>query len=200
MLGGEPLNPGYTVAQKKIQESAALRASVLSLGLNSARLAGTVCGCGLCQGRLQWYDKFFAWNLANFEDKYQTLVGDRKAELFEAFLQTSDKGSLQLLDVGAGTLPNSRYYEVHARSANHHEHKGTSCTCLGILMHKDARGLCWGIIKREATGGTRGKLSPQHTAMHVPLCRSVQAICMLVTGTGQRLQRGSQQCTGVALG
>ncbi|CAK0773317.1 hypothetical protein CVIRNUC_004052 [Coccomyxa viridis] len=85
---------------------------VTCLALPTRRaVLGTACGCGLCQGRLQWYDKFFAWNLANFEDKYQTLVGDRKAELFDAFLQTSDKGSLQLLDVGAGTLPNSRYYE-----------------------------------------------------------------------------------------
>ena len=156
-----------------------------------AHCAGTVCGCGLCQGRLQWYDKFFAWNLANFEDKYQTLVGDRKAELFGAFLQTSDKGSLQLLDVGAGTLPNSRYYEVCASSRSHHGLKGTFCTCLNILMLVFA-GAVSNVISRKPLQAPMGQVSLQHTAVHVSLCWSVQVIWMLITESGQLLRRRSQ--------
>lgn len=74
--------------------------------------AGTFCGCGLCQGRIKWYDQYFAWNMAQFEEEYEGLVGSRKAELFADFLQSSQQTPLQLLDVGAGTLPNARYYEV----------------------------------------------------------------------------------------
>ncbi len=36
----------------------------------------------------------------------------RKAELFSDFMQSSGQQPLQLVDIGAGTLPNSRYYKV----------------------------------------------------------------------------------------
>ena len=36
----------------------------------------------------------------------------RKAELFSDFMQPSGQQPLKLVDIGAGTLPNSRYYKV----------------------------------------------------------------------------------------
>ena len=41
--------------------------------------AGTVCGCGLCRERLQWYDRYLAWNVAQLEEEYEGLVGAREA-------------------------------------------------------------------------------------------------------------------------
>lgn len=71
------------------------------------------CGCGLCQSkaRLQWYDKYFAWNMKQFEEEYEELLGPVKAELFSLLLPADDP-SLSILDVGAGTLPNARYFQV----------------------------------------------------------------------------------------
>ena len=50
--------------------------------------------------------------MAQFEEEYEGLVGSRKAKLFSDFLRSPDKAPLQLVDIGAGTLPNSRYYKV----------------------------------------------------------------------------------------
>ena len=79
---------------------------------NNYNGAGSLCGCGLCQGRLRWYDRYFAWNMANFEEQYEGLIGSRKADLFADFLPSKGQERIQLVDIGAGTLPNSRYYKV----------------------------------------------------------------------------------------
>lgn len=50
--------------------------------------------------------------MANFEEQYEGLIGSRKADLFADFLQSEGQERIQLVDIGAGTLPNSRYYKV----------------------------------------------------------------------------------------
>ncbi|CAL5218682.1 g390 [Coccomyxa viridis] len=89
----------------------AARQAITCRAVSRRAVLGTVCGCGLCQGRLQWYDRYMSWNMANFEEEYSKLVGPRKAELFSDFMQSPGQQPLQLVDIGAGTLPNSRYYK-----------------------------------------------------------------------------------------
>ncbi len=60
---------------------------------------------------MQWYDKYFAWNMSQFEEEYEELVGPTKKELFSQFIP-ADARSLSILDVGAGTLPNAKYFQV----------------------------------------------------------------------------------------
>lgn len=50
--------------------------------------------------------------MANFEEQYEGLIGSRKADLFADFLPSKGQERIQLVDIGAGTLPNSRYYKV----------------------------------------------------------------------------------------
>jgi hypothetical protein len=50
-----------------------------------------------------------------FEEEYEQLVGPRKAKLFAGFLKPANE-PLHILEVGAGTLPNSRYYQVRSRN------------------------------------------------------------------------------------
>lgn len=61
--------------------------------------------------RIGWYDRYFAWNMSQFEEEYEHLLGPRKARLFNSLLP-QDKPPARLLEIGAGTLPNSRYYKV----------------------------------------------------------------------------------------
>lgn len=82
--------------------------------LSSATSAvGMSCSCGLCQAktRMPWYDKYFAWNMSQFEEEYEELVGPIKIELFKEFLP-AERSSLSVLDVGGGTLPNAQYLQV----------------------------------------------------------------------------------------
>lgn len=60
---------------------------------------------------MQWYDKYFAWNMNQFEEEYEELVGPVRTDLFKTFIPT-DQSSVSILDVGAGTLPNAQYFQV----------------------------------------------------------------------------------------
>ncbi|BDA44180.1 Methyltransferase-like protein 7B [Coccomyxa sp. Obi] len=94
------------------------RASRVSCQSTRRALLGLSCSCGLCQckRRMQWYDKYFAWNMSQFEEEYEELVGPTKKELFSQFIP-ADAGSLSILDVGAGTLPNAKYFQDMAVTA-----------------------------------------------------------------------------------
>ncbi|CAL8470160.1 g9702 [Coccomyxa elongata] len=54
--------------------------------------------------------------MSQFEEEYEDLVGPTKKELFSQFIP-ADARSLSILDVGAGTLPNAKYFQDMAVTA-----------------------------------------------------------------------------------
>lgn len=71
----------------------------------------TPCACSLC-GRSEWYDKYFAFNMAAGMAEYEETIRPIKQALLTDTLSrmlSSAQGnaaSLQLLDAGVGTGPN----------------------------------------------------------------------------------------------
>ena len=98
----------------------------------------------------------------------------------------SDKGSLQLLDVGAGTLPNSRYYEVRTCSRSHHQ-------CIGRPPAPVWTSLCWSLPGHcQALSPPLSIVHCADTAWLLP-CRAAESLQLTPIArwshTLQRMQR-----------
>lgn len=85
--------------------------------LHAAGLAPAAC-CGR-HGRLDWYDRYFAFNMAHGMEDYEAQIAPIKAALFERLFMTNAPGGtpvagtqgssahpVQVLELGIGTSPN----------------------------------------------------------------------------------------------
>ena len=60
------------------------------------------CGCALCQKRLEWYDKAFAFAYTHSMDGYEETLKPIKMQLFETLKEARDISTILEVGIGPG--------------------------------------------------------------------------------------------------